>query len=174
MSAMKFVGTKIPPEWLERLEEITKKTALTQGVILREAIGQYLGIENVISITPVIELRSEIEAIKVRVTVLEGKTPLSNSYPVSALKPSPRPTSSIKLSPPSTGALTTGELFAALEGKGYPRAIGTLRRALKAAIDIGMLPDDLSNLGVTADFEVRRSASPKDNSTRWLFLDHPS
>ena len=74
---------------------------------------------------------------------------------------------------PSTGALTTGELFEALEGKGYARSIGTLRRALKAAIDVGQLPDDLSALGIRADFETRRSANPKDNSVRWLSLHSP-
>ena len=172
--SMKFVGTKIPPEWLDRLDKITKQTALTQGAILREAIGQYLGIENVIPITPVIELRSEIEDLKARVTALEGKTPLSNRYPVDEVRPSEPSTRPTKTREQSTGALTTGELFVALEGKGYARAIGTLRRALKAAIDVGMLPDDLAEMGVTAGFEVRRSANPKDNSVRWLFLDHPS
>ena len=174
MDKLKLVATKISPDWFERLETLIAETGLTQSAILRDAIGQYLGIDKVNLVSPVNELRSEIEDLKARMTAIEGLTQLDNVNPVKTVKLSPRPTSSIKVSPPSTGALTTGELFAALEGKGYARSLGTLRRALRGAIDVGMLPDDLIGLGVTADFETRRSASPKDNSTRWLFLDRPS
>ena len=173
MSRLKFVGTRIPPEWVEHLEEITKKTGITQGEALRKAIGQYLGLDADNPDNKKTDpLRSEIDALTARVTALEGKTPLSNRYPVDEVRPSERPSSPAKVREPSIeGRYTTGELFVALEGKGYARALGTLRRALKAAIDIGMLPDDLSALGVAADFEVRRSANPKDNSVRWLSLE---
>lgn len=73
-----------------------------------------------------------------------------------AINPLPK----LKPSRPSIGALTTWKLFEALEGKGYQKAIGTLRRSLKVAIETGHLSDDLSNLGVMADFG--RSANPKD------------
>ena len=171
MSKLEFVGTKIPPEWVERLEELSKETGKTRGVILRAAIGQYLGLDSDNPDNKKTDpLRSEVEDLKARVTALEGKTPLSNRYPVSEVRPSERSSWPTKTREASTGALTTGELFAALEGKGYARSLGTLRRALKAAIELGQLPDDLSALGLTADFELRRSANPKDNSVRWLSL----
>ena len=75
---------------------------------------------------------------------------------------------------PIEGRYTTGEILPLLQGRGYCKGIATLRRSLRRAIELGMLPDDLAALGVRADFEVRRSANPKDNSLRWLFVDHPS
>ena len=150
------------------------------------------------AVYPVDPLRSEIEDIKARLTALERSTRLTTVYPISEVNPlepstqstslrSTRPTKvSAQFTGESIGAveesvsaygicnhllvLTTGELFMALEGKGYQKSIGTLRRALKLAIETGNLPDDLTALGVTADFEVRRSANPKDNSVRWLFV----
>ena len=169
MDKLKLVATKISPDWFERLETLIAETGLTQSAILRDAIGQYLGIDKVNLVNPVNELRSEIEDLKARMTAIEGLTQLMKAYPVE-VRPSERSSWPTKTRELSTGALTTGELFVALEGKGYPRAIGTLRRALKAAIDVGQLPDDLSGLGVTADFELRRSANPKDNSLRWLWI----
>ena len=83
MSKLEFVGTKIPPEWIKRLEELSEETKKTRGVILREAIGQYLGLDSDNPDNKKTDpLRSEIEDLKARVTALEGETTLSNSYPV--------------------------------------------------------------------------------------------
>ena len=188
MSKLEFVGTKIPPEWIKRLEELSEETKKTRGVILREAIGQYLGLDSDNPDNKRIDpLRSEIEALKARVTALEGKTPLSDSYlagekitqlamdnPISEVKTLERPTRAIKSSTPPTGALTTGELFEALKGKGYSKSLETLGRHLRKARVSEKLPDDLIALGVRADFEAKRSANKKDSGVRWLFLGHSS
>ena len=169
MSKLEFVGTKIPPEWVERLEELSKETGKTRGVILRAAIGQYLGLDSENPDNKKVDpLRSEIEDLKARMTALEDLPRLTTAYPVSAVKPSTRPA---KTREASIGALTTGELFVALERKSYARSLVTLRRALARAIELGMLPDDLAAMGVRADFETRRSANPKNNAIRWLFVE---
>ena len=169
MSKLEFVGTKIPSEWIQKLKQLTKETGETQSSFVRDAIAAAIGVNQKTKVNP---LRDELDDLKARVQALEQLTRLTPvvSSPIAVAKSPARPTSSIKPSTPCTGALTTGELFAALEGKGYARSLGTLRRALRGAIDVGMLPDDLSARGVTADFETRRSANPKDNSVRWLLL----
>ena len=174
MARLKLVSTKIPQEWVDRLERYTKSIESTQSAVIRDAIGQYLDkVDPVDSLVDPIDktvdpLRSEIEDIKARLTALEGSTRLTTAYPVSVVKPSVRPT---KTKEASIGALTTGELFVALERKSYARSLVTLRRALRGAIELGMLPGDLAAMGVRADFEVRRSSNPKDNSVRWLVLE---
>ena len=171
MARLKLVSTKIPQEWVDRLERYTKSIESTQSAVIRDAIGQYL--DKVDSLVDPIDktvdpLRSEIEDIKARLMALEGSTRLTTAYPVSVVSPSTRPT---KTREASTGKFTTGELFVALEAKGYARSLVTLRRALARAIECGQLPDDLAALGIRADFQVRRSANPKDNSVRWLSLE---
>ena len=174
MARLKLVSTKIPQEWVDRLERYTKSIESTQSAVIRDAIGQYLDkVDPVDSLVDPIDkkvdpLRSEIEDIKARLTALEGSTRLTTAYPVSVVSPSTRPT---KTREASTGKFTTGELFVALEAKGYARSLVTLRRALARAIECGQLPDDLAALGIRADFQVRRSANPKDNSVRWLSLE---
>jgi hypothetical protein len=64
--------------------------------------------------------------------------------------------------------MTTGEAYQQLARRGYTKAIGTLRRALADGLISGHLPPDLSQLGLLADWEKRRTANPKDNSIRWL------
>lgn len=62
------------------------------------------------------------------------------------------------------GWLTTGEAFTQLQKRGYEKSQGTFRRTLAKR----EVPQELEELGLTADFEVRRQANPKDNSVRWL------
>ena len=62
------------------------------------------------------------------------------------------------------GWLTTGEAYTQLQVRGYQKSQGTFRRTLKK----GKVTTELENLGLTADFEVRKQANPKDNSVRWL------
>lgn len=62
------------------------------------------------------------------------------------------------------GWLTTGEAYAELCKRGYKKSQGTLRRTLRE----GRVPPELEELGLKADFDVRNTANPKDNSVRWL------
>ncbi len=183
MARLKLVSTKITDDLVDRLERYTQSIGSTQSATVRKAIAHYLDkvdpVDSLVdsiekTVYPVDPVRSEIEDIKARLAALERSTQLTTAYPVREVKTLERSTRSTKVKDIPTGALTTGELFEALEGKGYSKAIGTLRRALRVAIGDGRLPDDLAGLGVTADFEVRNRANPKDNSVRWLFLDHPN
>ena len=171
MSKLEFVGTKIPPEWIKRLEELSEETRKTRGVILREAIGQYLGLDSDNPDNKRIDpLRSEIEDLKARVTALEGKTPLSSSYPVGkeiTQLVMDNPVSEVS---PSKQALLTGQLHKALESRGYSKKRRTLENSLQKAQKVGALPEELAALGVRADFKAR-AADPRNSALRWLFLD---
>ena len=171
MSKLEFVGTKIPPEWIKRLEELSEETKKTRGVILREAIGQYLGLDSDNPDNKRIDpLRSEIEDLKARVTALERKTTLSNSYPVGKEITQLVMDNSVDEVSPSKRALLTGQLHKALELRGYTKKRRTLENSLQKAQKLGSLPDDLAALGVRADFEAR-AADPRNSALRWLFLD---
>lgn len=65
------------------------------------------------------------------------------------------------------GWLTTGEAYTELQQRGYEKSQATLRRTLRE----GEIPPELEELGLTADFEVRNAANPKDNSVRWLKVE---
>ena len=62
------------------------------------------------------------------------------------------------------GWLTTGEAYGELQNRGYEKSLGTFRRTLR---DSGVT-EELEDLGLIADFDVRNQANPKDNSVRWL------
>ena len=62
------------------------------------------------------------------------------------------------------GWLTTGEAYGELKNRGYEKSLGTFRRTLRNS----GVTEELEKLGVSADFEVRKQANPKDNSVRWL------
>ena len=65
------------------------------------------------------------------------------------------------------GWLTTGEAYSQVQERGYEKSQGTFRRTLAN----GKVPQELEILGLTADFDVRRQANPKDNSVRWLKVE---
>ena len=65
------------------------------------------------------------------------------------------------------GWLTTGEAYTELQQRGYEKSQGTFRRTLKD----GKIPTELERLGLKANFEVRNTANPKDNSVRWLKIE---
>lgn len=65
------------------------------------------------------------------------------------------------------GWLTTGEAYAELQSRGYEKSQGTFRRALRNS----KVTEELEELGLIADFEVRNQANPKDNSVRWLKVE---
>ena len=62
------------------------------------------------------------------------------------------------------GWLTTGEAYSELRNRGYERSLGTFRRILR---DSGVT-EELEEIGLSADFEMRKQANPTDNSVRWL------
>ena len=66
--------------------------------------------------------------------------------------------------------LTTGEAYEFLKSNSFDKSIGTFRRALAEALQSGVLPDQLTQYGLSANFDTRRKANPKDNSTKWLFF----
>ena len=77
MTRLKLVSTKISDEWVDRLEEATRLTGLTQSALVRKAIGQYLGLETVDHVDRVDPYRSELDDIKARLTTLEKSTGLT-------------------------------------------------------------------------------------------------
>lgn len=60
--------------------------------------------------------------------------------------------------------LTTGEAYAELQKRGYTKSVGTFRRSLRD----GVMPSELEQIGLAADWEKRRQGNPKDNSVKWL------
>ena len=66
--------------------------------------------------------------------------------------------------------LTTGEAYEFLKSKGFDKSIGTFRRALAEALQSGVLSESMTRYGLSANFDTRKSANPKDNSTKWLFF----
>ena len=74
MSKLEFVGTKIPSEWIQKLKQLTEETGKTQSAIVRDAIAAAIGVNQETKVNP---LRSELDDLKARVTVLEEITRLS-------------------------------------------------------------------------------------------------
>ena len=103
-------------------------------------------------------------------SVLEGKTALSNSCPVSKEITQLVMDNPVDEVLPSKQALLTGQLYKALESRGYTKKRRTLENSLQKAQKVGSLPDDLAVLGVRADFQAR-AADPRNSALRWLFLD---
>ena len=62
------------------------------------------------------------------------------------------------------GWLTTGEAYGELQNRGYEKSLGTFRRTLRE----NGVTEELEDLGLIANFEVRNQANPKNNSVRWL------
>ena len=137
MTRLKLVSTKISADWVDRLEEYTKLTGLTQSALVRKAIGQYLGLETVDPVDPVDPLRSEIEAIKARLSTLERLTRLTmvdlvDPIAVTTTAPIARPHKCPRC----------GSVQYRLNGQGQLRADGTRGQRLKCvACDKGWIVD---------------------------------
>ena len=173
MTRLKLVSTKISADWVDRLEEYTKLTGLTQSALVRKAIGQYLGLETVDPVDPVDPLRSEIEAIKARLSTLERLTRLTmvDPPPIVVTKsstPKPKPPNSTS-TPPKL--MRSGELLIALQARGYKRSAGSLLRDLNQSIENQAPNDELSKFGVRCDFEAKRLANPRSSNLRWLWIE---
>jgi Ribbon-helix-helix protein, copG family len=185
MALLQLASTKIPPELVERLKKFTESTRSTQSAVIRRAIEQFLdnaestglsGLTNAEGSLKPSPLGSRVDAVDSRLTdieerlmALEGRSAERPSPPIAAAAVTTSPPKPKR--EPSSGMLGTTEAWEQLKAIGYSKSLPTFRRHLAVAIDAGELPADLVALGLVADFEIRRSANPKDNSVRWLTVD---
>lgn len=191
MANLKLASTKIPIELVERLNRYTESTGSTQSAAIRQAIEQFLDsvestksteLTNVESIFKSSDLVTRVDGVDDRLTEIERRLTEIERRSPSPLEPiaavtkfttpntTPKPTSPKPIAVVE-GALTVKEALEKLGERGYFLGRESLRRALKPAIDSGIMPDELSALGLSADFEVRRSAKSSANNTRWLYLN---
>lgn len=98
---------------------------------------------------------------------VENSNPKSSELVLNSLSKSSQPVPNRSQLTIFDGWLTTGEAYAELQNRGYEKSQGTFRRTLKE----GQVPEELEALGLKADFEVRNTANPKDNSVRWLKVE---
>ena len=182
MQRLKLAASKIPIELMDRLNRLTELTGLTQSAAIRQAIEYYLDNAELTGLAGLTAIKgnltpsqlvpkdnpfiSRLTAIEARLELLESRSPSKTAKPIAAAVASPKPKRE-----PSTGLMGTTEAWEQLTAIGYSKALPTLRRHLATAIGSGQLPTDLVALGLVADFEVRRSANPKDNSVRWLWFE---
>ena len=194
MPNLQLASTKIPAELLERLKQFTELSGVNQSAAIRQAIEQFLDNAESTGLAQLTrsefkpsELAARVDSVDCRLTeietrlqAIEGRSPSPPPEPIAIVKTAspPEPISVVKTaSPPrpkrepSTGMLGTTEAHEQLQAIGYSKALPTFRRYLATAIGTGGLPSDLVELGLSADFEVRRSAKPKDNSVRWLWFE---
>jgi Ribbon-helix-helix protein, copG family len=187
MALLQLASTKIPPELIERLKKFTESTRSTQSAVIRRAIEQFLdnaestglsGLTNAEGSFKPSPLGARVDAVDSRLTDIEERLMALEGR--SAERPSPPIAAVVTTSPPkpkrepSPGMLGTTEAWEQLKAIGYSKSIGTFRRAMASAIELGKLPSDLMALGLSADFDIRRNSNPKDNSTRWLRVDPPN
>ena len=112
------------------------------------------------------KIYKEIQAQPKSPKVLNSKT--KSSKPVDNSKPqSSQPVLNRSQLTIFDGWLTTGEAYTELKNRGYEKSQATLRRNLRQ----GKVSEELEELGLIADFEVRNQANPKDNSVRWLKIN---
>lgn len=62
----KQIGTRIPPEWVEKLQQLCEATGKSQAQIVYEAVGKYLG-EDVDTVD------HELRDLIVRMEVVENR-----------------------------------------------------------------------------------------------------
>jgi TolA-binding protein len=92
-----------------------------------------------------------------------------------ALKP---PVHSQAGSPPkvqtlsTTSWLTVGEAFDIAAERGFAKSKRTFQRFISDAIASTEMPFELKQVGLVADWQIRRAANPKDNSVRWLRFEN--
>jgi len=196
MAILQLASSKISAELMARLRGFTESTGINQSAVIRQAIEQFLDNEESTGLAQLTrsegsfkpsELVARLEAVdcrllevEARLQAIEGRSPSSSPEPIAVVTTAspPEPIAVVTTaSPPrakrepSTGMLGTTEAHEQLQAIGYSKALPTFRRYLATAIGTGELPTDLVALGLVADFEVRRSANPKDNSARWLEVD---
>jgi len=180
MTRLKLVSTKISDDWVDRLEESTRLTGLTQSALVRKAIGQYLGLETVDHVDP---YRSELDDIKARLTTLEKSTGLTMVDPtppppiaVVTTITSP-PIEVVNTSPPidSTDATwyTTSQAHELLKAKGYTKILQSFRRDLAPMCKARQLSGELLGYGLRADFEMKEAygSISKINKALWLSFE---
>lgn len=196
MSQLKLAASKIPIELMDKLTKVTELTGLTQSAVIRKAIEYYLEnaeITRVTALTPldgnvqpsqlvemvnkVNKINDRLTAIETRLTAIESAAVVTTPSPKSKSTPKSNTTPKSKKAPTSpapiviTDRLTMKEAFKELGRRGYILGRESLRRVLEPAIVSGIMPDELSALGLSADFELRRSVSRFASNTRWLYFN---
>ncbi|MGI0495093.1 ribbon-helix-helix protein, CopG family [Alkalinema pantanalense CENA528] len=73
MPSLKLAATKIPEDWDEKLNRLTQETGLTRAEILRNAIGQYLGMLTDNPVNDALTVTEKLQALTDRVDALEAK-----------------------------------------------------------------------------------------------------
>lgn len=74
MAESPIVGVRIPPEWLEEINELCKQTGKTKTQVILEALAQYLGKNTVVGINGDIEtIRNVLRNHDQRLEAIEKK-----------------------------------------------------------------------------------------------------
>ena len=68
----------------------------------------------------------------------------------------------------TTSWLTVGEAIDIAASRGFTKSERTFRRLISSALATQVMPPDLKQVGLIANWQARREANPKDNSVRWL------
>jgi predicted transcriptional regulator len=103
MVMQQLVSTKIPADWVDRLDKLVASTKLSRSALVKVAIGQYLGLSEVDPAVMAVDLRSQLDDIRARLEALERSTPSTRSSTPSTNTSTP----STKVSTPSTDVSTS-------------------------------------------------------------------
>jgi hypothetical protein len=190
MANLKLASTKIPIGLVDRLNRYTESTGVNQSAAIRRAIELFLDSVESTKSTELTDIEgssrpsqlvARVNAVDDRLTAFEARLTAIESRSVStAPSAPPKPKNKPKSKPNTTPSqivavdndrLTVKEAFKELGNRGYSLGRESLRRALEPAIDSGIMPDELSALGLSADFELRRSVSRFASNTRWLYFN---
>lgn len=68
----------------------------------------------------------------------------------------------------TTSWLTVGEAFLIAAERGFAKSKRTFQRLISDALAATVMPPDLKQVGLIANWQARQTANPKDNSVRWL------
>ena len=68
----------------------------------------------------------------------------------------------------TTSWLTVGEAFDIAAERGFAKSERTFRRLISDALATKVMPPDLKQVGLIADWQVRQKANPNNHSVRWL------
>ena len=88
-----------------------------------------------------------------------------------ALKPPVHPEAT---SPPKeqtlsiTSWLTVKEAFDIAAERGFAKSERTFRRLISDALATNVMPPDLKQVGLIANWQIRQKANPNNHSVRWL------
>lgn len=122
-------------------------------------------------------MREQVKSLKQERDLLTQQLEINASNSASSLEhcvnedvyETSSPTATLRASASSPGeCLTVGEAYQVAAARGLNKSDVTFRRWLKNAIAAGSMPEELSRIGLVADFSSRRGANPNSNLVRWL------